>query len=137
MIVPSIFSDNYFDEMFNTMTGRDTGKPLMRTDVREIGTDYMLEIEMPGYDKEEIHAELEKGYLTISGVHTGKIDEEDKSGQYIRRERYYGKCSRSFYVGENLTQEDVKAKYENGILSVVFPKDKKPAIEEKKRISIE
>ncbi len=137
MIVPSLFHDNYFDEMFNAMSGRESSKPLMRTDVKEVGDDYLLEIEMPGYDKEEIHAELESGYLTISGVHTNKIDEEDKCGQYIRRERYYGKCSRSFYIGENLTQEDVKAKYENGILSLVFPKDKKPAVEAKKQISIE
>ncbi len=137
MIVPSIFHDDYFDEMFNAFRGKEGIKPMMRTDVKEIGNDYLLEIEMPGYDKDEIHAELEKGYLTISGVHTEKIDEEEKCGQYIRRERYYGKCSRSFYIGENLTQEDVKAKYENGILSIAFPKDKKPEVEEKRRISIE
>ena len=137
MIVPSIFHDDYFDKMFNAFRGKEGIKPMMRTDVKEIGNDYLLEIEMPGYDKDEIHAELEKGYLTISGVHTEKIDEEEKCGQYIRRERYYGKCSRSFYIGENLTQEDVKAKYENGILSIAFPKDKKPEVEEKRRISIE
>ena len=109
----------------------------MRTDVKEIGSGYLLEIELPGFEKDEIHAELEKGYLTISGVRTNKIDEDDKCGKYVRRERYLGKCSRSFYIGENLKQEDIKAKYENGILSIVFPKDKKPEIEEKRRISIE
>lgn len=137
MIVPSLFNDDYFDEVFNTMRGKESVKSLMRTDVREIGTDYLLEIEMPGFEKDEIHAELEKGYLTISGLHANKIDEDEKCGKYVRRERYLGKCSRSFFIGENLKQEDVKAKYENGILSVVFPKDKKPAVEEKKRISIE
>ena len=137
MIVPSFFSDSYFDEVFNSLNGKESTKPLMRTDVKEVGTDYLLEIEMPGFDKDEIHAELEKGYLTISGVHANKIDEDEKCGKYIRRERYMGKCSRTFYIGENLKQEDVKAKYENGILSIAFPKDKKPEIEEKKRISIE
>lgn len=137
MIVPSFFNDSYFDEFFNGATSRSEIKALMRTDVKEIGPDYLLEIEMPGFDKEEIHAELEKGYLTISGVHANKIDEDEKCGKYVRRERYLGKCSRSFYIGENLRQEDVKAKYENGILSVAFPKDKKPEVEEKKRISIE
>lgn len=137
MIVPSFFSDSYFDEMFNSMSGKDSGKALMRTDVKEIGSDYLLEIEMPGFEKEEIHAELEKGYLTISGEHAKKIDEDDRCGKYLRRERYLGKCSRSFYIGENLKQEDVKAKYENGILTIAFPKDKKPEVEENKRISIE
>lgn len=137
MIVPGFFNDNYFDEMLNNLSGRDSAKPLMRTDVKELGADYLLEIEMPGFEKDEIHAELEKGYLTISGVHGNKLDEDEKCGKYVRRERYLGKCSRSFYIGENLTQEDVKAKYENGILTVAFPKDKKPEVEEKKRISIE
>lgn len=137
MIVPSFFNDSYFDEMFHSLNGNDNVKALMRTDVKEIGSDYLLEIEMPGFEKDEIHAELEKGYLTISGIHTKKIDEDEKCGKYVRRERYIGKCSRSFFIGENLTQEDVKAKYENGILTIAFPKDKKPEIEEKKRISID
>lgn len=137
MIVPSFFHDDYFDEVFDNLRGKEAIKPLMRTDVKEIGSDYLLEIEMPGFEKDEIHAELEKGYLTISGVHTDKLDEDEKCGKYVRRERYFGKCSRSFYIGENLKQEDVKAKYENGILSVVFPKDKKPEVEAKKQISIE
>lgn len=137
MIVPSFFSDDYFDELFNTSRGKENVKALMRTDVKEIGADYLLEIEMPGFEKDEIHAELEKGYLTISGIHANKLDEDDKCGKYTHRERYLGKCSRSFYIGENLKQEDVKAKYENGILSIAFPKDKKPEVEEKKRISIE
>lgn len=137
MIVPSFFNDDYFDEVFDNLRGKEAIKPLMRTDVKEIGSDYLLEIEMPGFEKDEIHAELEKGYLTISGVHTDKLDEDEKCGKYVRRERYFGKCARSFYIGENLKQEDVKAKYENGILSVVFPKDKKPEVEAKKRISIE
>lgn len=137
MIIPSLFNDDYFDEVFNSIKGKETVKPLMRTDVREIGSDYLLEIEMPGFEKDEIHAELEKGYLTISGVRTNKIDEDEKCGKYVRRERYLGKCARSFFIGENLKQEDIKAKYENGILSVVFPKDKKPEVEEKKRIAIE
>lgn len=137
MIIPSFFNDDYFDEVFNTMRGKETVKPLMRTDVKEIGNDYLLEIELPGFEKDEIHAELEKGYLTISGIRTNKIDEDEKCGKYVRRERYLGKCSRSFFIGENLTQEDIKAKYENGILSIVFPKDKKPEVEGKKMISIE
>ena len=90
MIIPSFFSDDYFDEVFNTMRGKETVKPLMRTDVKEIGSDYLLEIELPGFEKDEIHAELEKGYLTISGVRTNKIDEDDKCGKYVRRERSIG-----------------------------------------------
>ncbi|MBR1568154.1 MAG: Hsp20/alpha crystallin family protein [Lachnospiraceae bacterium] len=136
MLVPSFFKDDYFDDFFNGGL-RENVKPLMRTDIREIGEDYLLEIEMPGFSKDEIHAELEKGYLTISGVHVGKIDEDERQGKYIRRERNLGKCSRTFYIGENLKQEDVKAKYENGILTVAFPKNKKPEVEEKRTIAID
>ncbi len=136
MLVPSFFKDDYFDDFLNGGL-RENVKPLMRTDIREIGEDYLLEIEMPGFSKDEIHAELEKGYLTISGVHVGKIDEDERQGKYIRRERNLGKCSRTFYIGENLKQEDVKAKYENGILTVAFPKNKKPEVEEKRTIAID
>ncbi|MBQ8982748.1 MAG: Hsp20/alpha crystallin family protein [Lachnospiraceae bacterium] len=136
MLVPSFFKDDYFDDFFNGGL-RENVKPLMRTDIREIGEDYLLEIEMPGFSKDEIHAELEKGYLTISGVHVAKIDEDERQGKYIRRERNLGKCSRTFYIGENLKQEDVKAKYENGILTVAFPKNKKPEVEEKRTIAID
>jgi HSP20 family molecular chaperone IbpA len=136
MLVPSFFKDDYFDDFFNG-SPRESMKPLMRTDIREIGADYLLEIEMPGFTKDEIHAELEKGYLTISGVHVEKLDENEKAGKYVRRERNLGKCARTFYIGENLKQEDVKAKYENGILSVAFPKDKKPEVEEKRTIAID
>ena len=136
MLVPSFFKDDYFDEFFGN-TSRESVKPLMRTDIREIGPDYLLEIEMPGFSKDEIHAELEKGYLTISGVHIASINKNKKQNKYVRRERNLGKCARTFFIGENLKQEDVKAKYENGILSIAFPKDKKPEVEEKKTISID
>ena len=136
MLVRSFFKDDYFDNFFNNGM-QENVKHLMRTDILEIGADYLLEIEMPGFTREEIHAELEKGYLTISGVHVAKLDENERTGKYIHRERNMGKCARTFYIGEALTQEDVKAKYENGILSIAFPKDKKPQVEEKKIIAIE
>lgn len=111
----------------------------MKTDVRESDTGYELDISLPGYKKEDVKAELKDGYLTINASTSLDKDEKDeKTGKYIRRERYSGSCSRSFYVGKNMTEEDIKAKFEDGVLKLSVPKkDAKPAIEEKKYIAID
>ena len=142
MLMPSIFQDNFFDDMFDSFLSLPTTKSgnfagMMQTDVKDNGNSYELEIALPGYKKEDLRAELKDGYLTINAEHAEDKDEKDKNGKYIRKERYTGHCSRSFYVGENLKQEDIKAKFENGLLLLEFPKEvKKPELPEKQLISI-
>ena len=149
-MLPSIFRDNLFDDMFdfddfdkefNRMMRPLYGKHaqnMMKTDVRETDTSYEVDIDLPGFKKEEISAQLENGYLTVSASKGLDKDEKDKEGKYIRQERYAGAMSRSFYVGDEVKQEDVKAKYEDGILKLTIPKkDAKPEVETKKHISIE
>ncbi|MFR8544552.1 MAG: Hsp20/alpha crystallin family protein, partial [[Clostridium] scindens] len=110
----------------------------MKTDVKDAGDHYELDIDMPGFDKKDIKAELKDGYMTISATTDKNNDEKDKDGKYIRRERYYGSCSRSFYVGENVEESDIKARFENGILKLSVPKSEdKKAIENNKYIAIE
>ena len=144
MMMPSIFGENLFDDFFGfDYPMRRTAAPrqhdLMKTDVKELEDAYQLEISVPGYKKEDLTAELKDGYLTVSGTTSSQNDEKDeKTGKYIRRERFTGSCSRSFYVGEEVTQEDIKAKYENGILTLSVPKKEAlPKREEKKYITIE
>lgn len=112
---------------------------LMKTDIKELDNGYELEIDLPGFKKEEIHASLENGYLTISAAKGLDKDEQDKeTGHYIRRERYAGSCERSFYVGEEVAQEDIKAEFKHGILKLFVPKkEAKPAVEQNKYIAIE
>lgn len=148
MLVPSIFGENLFDDWMNEafndsfFTRRNplygkNSKNLMKTDVRETENSYELDIDLPGFKKDEIKVELDNGYLTISAAKGLNKDEKDKKGKYIRQERYTGAMQRSFYVGDALTQEDVKAKFENGILKLSLPKKDAKAIEEKKGIAIE
>ena len=146
MLMPSIFGENLFDDFFNEMARparsfmsyNTPTSNIMRTDVKELEHGYELDIDLPGYKKEDVQAELKDGYLTISASTKKENDEKDTNGKYIRRERYAGTCSRSFYVGEDTTQEDIKAKFEDGTLKISFPKkEAKPAIEESKFISIE
>ena len=113
-------------------------KNLMKTDVKEKDGNYEVAIDLPGFKKDEITAELKDGYLTISAAKGLDKDEKDKEGKYIRRERYAGNMSRSFYVGKNITEKDIHGKYENGILMLDIPKkapEKK--VEEKKFVTIE
>ena len=146
MLMPSIFGENLLDDFFDfdyprravrTPSAAATG--LMKTDVKEKEGSFELAINLPGVKKEDIQAELKDGYLTISASHGTNKDEKDEEGRYIRRERYFGSASRSFYVGEEVTQDDIKAKYEDGVLKVDIPKvdPKKPEVEEKKYIAIE
>ena len=111
---------------------------MMKTDVRETDAGYEVDIDLPGFKKDEINAQLENGYLTVSASKGLDKDQKDDNGKYIRQERYSGAMSRSFYVGDDLTQEDVKAKYEDGILKLTLPKkEASPAVDAKKQIAIE
>ena len=110
----------------------------MSTDVKEVENGYELEMDLPGFKKDEIKASVENGYLTISAARGLDEDEKDKkSGKYIRRERYAGACERSFYVGEGISQDDIKASFQHGILKLFIPKEPEKSVEEKKYVAIE
>ncbi len=145
MLMPSIFGENLFNddwmdfgfpEVDKALYGKHAGN-VMKTDVKETDTGYEVDIDLPGFKKDEINARLENGYLTISAAKGLDKDEQDKNGKYIRRERYAGSMSRSFYVGEGVTQDDIKAKYEDGILRLAVPKKDNKAVEANRYISIE
>ncbi len=145
MLMPSIFGENLFNddwmdfgfpEVDKTLYGKHANN-VMKTDVKETDTGYEVDIDLPGFKKDEINAQLDNGYLTISAAKGLDKDEKDKKGKYIRKERYAGAMSRSFYVGEGITQEDIKAKYEDGILRLSVPKKEVKAVEDKKYIAIE
>jgi HSP20 family protein len=149
MLMPSIFGENLFDDFMyfpfereffgrrNPMYGKGE-KNLMKTDIKETDSAYEVSVDLPGFKKDEISAKLEKGYLTISASRNLEKDEKDEeSGRYIRRERYSGQCSRSFYVGEQVTEEDIRAKFEDGILQLYVTKKEAKQVEEKKLIAIE
>ena len=114
-------------------------KNMMKTDIKELEGGYELEMDLPGFTKDEITAELKDGYLTISASKGLDKDEQEKeTGKYIRRERYAGACQRSFYVGEDITEQDIKAEFKHGILKLFVPKkEAKPAVETKKYVTIE
>lgn len=146
MLMPSIFGESLFDDFFDdfarparrVVRSNTPTTNVMRTDVKENEDSYELHIELPGYKKEDVKAQLKEGYMTISAETKQNNDEKDEDGKYIRRERYYGTCSRSFYVGDDITEEDIKAKFENGVLMIIVPKkEKAPKVEENKYIAIE
>ena len=148
MMMPSIFGENLFDDFMdfpfereffgrkNPLYGKNE-KNIMKTDVRETENTYELDIDLPGFKKDEVTAKLENGYLTINAAKGLDKDETDKQCNYIRRERYAGAMSRSFYVGENIQQEDIHAKFEDGILKLTVPKETPKQVEENKYIAIE
>ena len=138
MLMPSIFGENLFDEWMSFPFRNFNTNSLMKTDIRETDGSFELDIDMPGFNKEDLKAELKEGYLTISASTNKDNGEKDENGRYIRRERYVGSCSRSFYVGEDIKQDDIKAKFENGILKISVPKkEAQPRVEEDKHIAIE
>ena len=159
MLMPSLFHENFdlFDRFyqdpwfgFNDREWKDTEKKLyghraqhvMSTDIKETETGYEMEIDLPGFRKDEVSVELNEGYLTISAAkgldkNEAESEEEAKKGNYIRRERYSGACQRSFYVGEELTREDIKASFKHGILTLTIPKKEAKQVETKKYIEIE
>ena len=150
MLLPTIFGEDLFDDLFDTdyfdIAMRNTERKLyghrakneMRTDVRENADSYEIVMDLPGFQKEEVKISLEEGYLTISAEKgLEEKDQEKKSGKLIRQERYYGSMSRSFYVGKAMKQEDIKAGFENGVLTITLPKlDEKKEIPQKKYIEI-
>ena len=147
MLRPSIFNDNFtdslFDEFFNDSFwparhfGRAQGTQ-MNTDIKETEDNYQIEMELPGFTKEDVKADLKDGTLTIEASHSENKDEKDQEGKYLRKERYSGSMSRSFYVGEQITEEDIKAKFADGILTILVPKkEKQQEVEQKKYIAIE
>ena len=142
MLMPSIFRDDLFDDFFGVpFRGYkfDSGThQMMRTDIKDLDSSYEVTMDLPGVKKEDVNAELKDGYLTINATSDTQKEERDEAGRYIRRERYSGTCSRSFYVGEQITQEDIKARFENGTLKLQIPKkEARPALEDKKYIAIE
>lgn len=126
-----VFDDLFYDPLMNHSV--DT----MRTDIVEQDGNYLMNMELPGYKKEDIHMELKNGYLMINATKNEGKEEKDSSGHIIRRERYSGSCSRNFYVGEDIHQEDIKASFENGELKISIPKETVHQIEQKTYIPIE
>ncbi|MBS5301184.1 MAG: Hsp20/alpha crystallin family protein [Clostridiaceae bacterium] len=151
MLMPSIFGEDMFDEFMRDFPFFDDGskiekklyghhaKNMMKTDIKELEGGYELEMDLPGFTKDEITAELKDGYLTVSATKGLDKDEQEKeTGKYIRRERYAGACQRSFYVGEDITEQDIKAEFKHGILKLFVPKkEAAPKVENKKYVAIE
>ena len=148
--LPTVFGENLmdvfddFDRSFfrgfgnidHTLYGKHA-QHMMKTDVKETDDSYEVDIDLPGFKKDEIHLELNNGYLTISTEKTLEKDNEGKKGKMLRQERYSGVMQRSFFVGEHLTEEDIKASYDSGVLHVIIPKKDAPKAPEKKTILIE
>ncbi len=153
MLMPSIFGEDLFDDFMNDFSFYNDApfvnvekklyghhaKNVMKTDIKETDEGYELEIDLPGFTKDEVKVSLDNGYMTVSAAKgLDKDEQEKKSGKYIRRERYAGACERSFYVGDEITEEDVKGEFKHGILKLFVPKkEAKPAVEQKKYVSIE
>lgn len=143
MLMPSIFGENFFDDFFgfpvkDSYRRMNNTSGLMQTDISEHADGYEVTMNLPGFKKEDVKAELKDGYLLITAATNTDEKKKDKEGRYIRRERYSGTCSRSFYVGDDVTQEDIKARFEDGTLKLSIPKkESKPEIEEAKFIAIE
>ena len=148
--LPAVFGENLmdvfddFDRSFfrgfgnidHTLYGKHA-QHMMKTDVKELEDSYEVDVDLPGFKKDEIHLELNNGYLTISTEKTLEKDNEGKKGKMLRQERYSGVMQRSFFVGEHLTEEDIKASYDSGVLHVIIPKKDAPKAPEKKTILIE
>ena len=130
-MLPSIFGENLFDDWFGFPTFP------MKTDVHEHDDHYELHMDLPGFKKDELRLELENGYLTVSAAKGHDEEKKDKQGKVVRQERYAGSLQRSFYVGESLTEQDIGARYENGVLSLTIPKRDQPKLPERKTIMIE
>ena len=148
-MLPSMFGESLFDDFFdddfmrfpvwggrNPLYGKHA-KNLMKTDVRETEDSYELDVDLPGFKKDEVNVELKNGYLTIQAAKGLDKDETDKKGKYIRQERYAGSCSRSFYVGEDVEAGEVAARFENGILQLSIPKKERKQLPKNSTIQIQ
>lgn len=151
MFMPTLFRNDWFDDFmcgFPEMRparrehrpegrlGREMGG-LMKTDVKETETGYDIDMDLPGFKKEDVKAQVKDGYLVIQAESNTENEEKDEEGKFLRRERFSGSCRRTFFVGEAVTEEDIKAKFEDGVLKLSVPKKDKPAVEEPKYIAIE
>ena len=138
-MLPSIFGEDLFDDFmdfpFRTTRSYQNAHGLMQTDIRETKDGYELDVDLPGFDKKDINLELKDGYLTIKA--SRNEEKEDKKHHYLRKERFTGSCSRSFYVGDNVKEEDVHAKFDNGILKLSFPKEEPKQLSGGSNIAIE
>ncbi len=145
MLMPSVYGRDFFDDLMDGFGFPDVNKKLygrhaknmMKTDIRETDEGYEVIMDLPGFKKDEIEVQLENGYLTVSAAKGLDKDEADKKGKYICRERYAGEMSRSFYVGEDILDTDIRARFENGILKLDVPKKEAKAVETKKHVAIE
>ncbi len=138
-MLPSIFGEDLFDDFmdfpFRTTRSYQNAHGLMQTDIRETKDGYELDVDLPGFDKKDINLELKDGYLTIKA--SRNEEKEDKKHHYLRKERFTGSCSRSFYVGDSVKEEDVHAKFDNGILKLSFPKEEPKQLSGGSNIAIE
>ena len=138
MMIPRRNHFDLFDEMFRDPFFEGTENKVMKTDIKEKKDKYLIDIDLPGYEKEDIKMEISDGYLTVHASVNKELDDEKEKGKYVRKERYVGECSRSFYVGDNVTEDEIKAKFKNGTLTIEVPKkDDKKELPEKKYIQIE
>ena len=137
MMIPRRHDFDLWDEMFRDPFFTEGESKLMKTDIKEKKDKYLIDIDLPGYDKDGIKIEIQDGYLTVHAK-VNKEDNDEEKGKFVRKERYTGECSRSFYVGDSIKEEDVKAKFKNGTLTLEVPKkEEHKEIEEKKYIPIE
>lgn len=145
MFMPSLFTDTFFDDFMSFPFEKSQPRKvqdnlMMRTDIKETENGYQLEMELPGFTKEDLNAKLDDGYLTVTATRSSSTDTNDSEknkDRYLRRERFYGTYARRFFVGKYVTQADMKARFENGILTLTFPKEDTRKVEEAKYIAIE
>ena len=135
--ITSLFNEMFRSPFISGSSDTTGSTKLMKTDIREHENSFTLEVELPGYTKEDIQAELKDGYLTITATKTESSESAPEGGKYLRRERFQGTCRRSFYVGEYLHEEDIHAEFKDGVLKLEFPKEKEPEPEQPKLITIQ
>ncbi len=137
MMIPRRNDFDLFDEMFSDPFFTETENKVMKTDIKEKKDKYVIDMDLPGYEKNDIKIDIQDGYLTVH-ANVNKEETEKDEGKYVRKERYVGECSRSFYIGENVSEDEIKAKFKNGTLTIEVPKkDDKKELPEKKYIPIE
>ncbi|MBR1874521.1 MAG: Hsp20/alpha crystallin family protein [Eubacterium sp.] len=146
MLMPSVFGSNFMDDVFDDFFGSSfvpargttSAAATMKADITETDKGYRIDMDLPGYSKNDVQAELKDGYMTITAEHNTQNEEKDTDGKVIRRERFQGVCRRSFYVGDAVTENDIKARFKDGVLTLDIPKkEKEPEVETKKLIAIE